>query len=169
MVKLLLLSILLIFSGASSYRDKYKELDKKRGINKDLVYLHPAFRNQVIKLLKECERQGVRVDIVETYRTPARQNRVNKRGKSQLRGGRSKHQYGLAVDLVPVKDGVWDWDSRRKFNKMGRIGERLGLVWGGRWKHLYDPGHFEWNISAEDLRNGILPVEPDTVIIPIFN
>lgn len=77
-------------------------------------------------------------------------------------GGKSKHQYGLAVDVVPIVNGKAVWDNVVLWRKVGVIGERLGLRWGGRWKHPYDPGHFEWTggLSSVHLATGMLPPVP---------
>jgi hypothetical protein len=55
----------------------------------------------------------------------------------------SKHLQGLAVDIVPYKDGKAWWQAPiQVWLRMGEIGERYGLVWGGRWKHTDNP-HFQ--------------------------
>jgi hypothetical protein len=76
--------------------------------------------------------------------------------------GRSKHQYGLAIDVVPVVKSVAVWDNAALWRKVGVIGEKLGLRWGGRWKKPYDPGHFEWTggLSSSHLHAGHLPNLP---------
>jgi len=55
----------------------------------------------------------------------------------------SKHIRGLAIDLVPVKDGKFWWSAPTNvWERMGKIGESQGLLWGGRWKNKDTP-HFE--------------------------
>ena len=54
------------------------------------------------------------------------------------------HGNGTAVDVVPVKEGggLW-WNAPMSiWIKIGRIGESLGLVWGGRWR-TWDGPHFQ--------------------------
>ena len=77
-------------------------------------------------------------------------------------GGHSRHQYGLAVDVVPMVDSMAVWNNARLWRKIGHAGERLGLRWGGRWRVTYDPGHFEWSggLSRQDLAQGHLPKIP---------
>src|SRR5688572_24217373 len=77
-------------------------------------------------------------------------------------GGKSRHQYGLAVDVVPIVDSVAVWDNHKLWRKIGLVGEHLGLQWGGRWRVLYDPGHFEWSggRSRHQLAKGHLPKIP---------
>lgn len=55
----------------------------------------------------------------------------------------SKHIQGLAIDLVPVKNGVYWWSAPKEvWERMGEIGEAHGLTWGGRWKSQDCP-HFQ--------------------------
>lgn len=139
------------------------KLESMDTIVTDLSLLHPAFRNKVIDLLIECSRRGIKIHIQETYRSITRQNKLRKLGSTitTLSGSESRHQYGLAIDLVPYCQGTVCWDT------VGRIGERLGLGWGGRWRRPYDPGHFEWKTTTEDLLSQRLPLKPDTIKIPI--
>lgn len=113
----------------------------------DLSALHPYFRDKVIELIAGCSAKGIQLAVVETYRTVAKQNEYKGLGKIYTRssGGKSKHQYGLAVDVVPIIDCIPSWHNEAVWRKVGQVGEKLGLRWGGRWRHPYDPGHFEWS------------------------
>jgi D-alanyl-D-alanine carboxypeptidase len=130
----------------------------------DLNALHPYFRDKITTLISLCKAKGIELAIVESYRTHSKQNEYQSMGKKYTRsgGGKSKHQYGLAVDVVPVIDSVAQWDNTKLWRKVGVIGEQLGLRWGGRWKSLYDPGHFEWTggLSSYHLSMGQWPQIP---------
>jgi hypothetical protein len=63
---------------------------------------------------------------------------------------RSKHLVGDAIDICPF--AVWSatgpdklsWDvSDPNWQRIGAIGEAIGLKWGGRWT-VKDLGHFEY-------------------------
>jgi hypothetical protein len=127
----------------------------------DLEALHPIFRDKIIALVHLCAQQGIQLSVVESYRTHAKQNEYKGMGKkyTNSKGGRSKHQYGLAVDLVPVVDSVAVWDNVALWKKVGVTGEKLGLRWGGRWRKPYDPGHFEWTggLTTSNLTTGHTP------------
>lgn len=131
----------------------------------DLKSLHPFFRDQVLNLIAKCKAKGIELAVVETYRTHAKQHEYKTMGKKYTSSGagRSKHQYGLAVDIVPIVNSVAVWDNVVMWRKIGAIGEKLGLRWGGRWRKPYDPGHFEWTggLTSSHLGNGKLPVLPD--------
>jgi len=61
--------------------------------------------------------------------------------------------------VVPIVDSVAMWHDPVLWRKVGTAGERLGLRWGGRWRHPYDPGHFEWTggLTSPALEKGIMP------------
>jgi hypothetical protein len=130
----------------------------------DLESLHPYFRDKVAELIRVCKASGIALVVVETYRTPAKQAEYYSMGKKYTRtpGGKSRHQYGLAVDLVPVVDSAAVWNNDRLWRKIGVAGERLGLRWGGRWRTPYDPAHFEWSdgSSIYQLAKGHWPKIP---------
>ncbi|AYB33661.1 hypothetical protein D4L85_25125 [Chryseolinea soli] len=127
----------------------------------DLNALHPYFRDKIKKLIIDCRAKGIELAVVESYRTHAKQNEYKTMGKKYTNSGagRSKHQYGLAIDVVPIVDSVAVWDNVALWRKVGVTGEKLGLRWGGRWRKPYDPGHFEWTggLTSKHLTAGILP------------
>lgn len=130
----------------------------------DLNSLHPYFRDRINELIDVCRKQGIELAVVESYRTHAKQAEYFGMGRKYTRskGGNSKHQYGLAVDVVPVIDGQAVWENQTLWKKIGVNGERLGLRWGGRWRAPYDPAHFEWSggITTTQLAKGLLPAIP---------
>ncbi|MBT1706258.1 M15 family metallopeptidase [Chryseosolibacter indicus] len=132
----------------------------------DLQSLHPYFRDKIVQLIKNCKAKGIELAIVESYRTHAKQSEYYGMGKKYTRsaGGKSKHQYGLAVDVVPVIDSVAVWDNILLWKKVGMEGEKLGLRWGGRWRSPYDPAHFEWSggMTSYQLAQGVMPLLPQT-------
>ena len=133
----------------------------------DLQALHPYFRDKVAALVQICKAAEIELAIVESYRTSAKQAEYFAMGKKYTNtpGGKSRHQYGLAVDVVPIVDSVAVWNNARLWRKIGAAGERLGLRWGGRWRVVYDPGHFEWSggLSVRDLEAGALPPIPSSL------
>jgi len=130
----------------------------------DIQALHPYFRDKVIELIKQCKANGVEIAVVESYRTHAKQHEYKTMGKKYTSSGagRSKHQYGLAIDIVPIVDSVAVWNNAALWRKVGTTGEKLGLRWGGRWRKPYDPGHFEWTggLTSVHLTRGQLPPVP---------
>lgn len=115
--------------------------------------LHPDFKPLAVKLLARLVEAGIHVKIVDTLRTEEEHRQNLARGASWVK--RSKHCDGLAIDICPWL--TWDlngpdklqWDSSDPvWERIGKIGEAAGLVWGGRWAKR-DLGHFEMPSSIE--------------------
>jgi hypothetical protein len=118
-------------------------------VSRKLDDLAPVFRPLAVELIARIAEHGIAVLIVCTARTATEQADAVRRGVSRV--ARSKHQDGLAIDLVPYSEfrlhgpDKVQWDPLDPAWKiMGAIGESLGLRWGGRWKVPHDPGHFEY-------------------------
>lgn len=110
--------------------------------------LSVRFRPLAMELLARCVEQGIAVAIVDTLRTPEEHADNLRRGVSWTT--RSKHLDGDAIDICPY--ATWDAHGPDKLNwdggdpvwqKLGAIGEAIGLRWGGRFKQR-DLGHFEY-------------------------
>ena len=140
------------------------------GLIRDVEQLKPEIREKAKKLLYLCNREGIRVMVSETLRTPEVQKAYFAQGRKPLAEVNrlrkeaglweigeaeasqkvtwirtSKHIDGLAIDVVPLKpDGKPDWNaSWAVWEAIGRLGEEAGLNWGGRWKGHTDCPHFE--------------------------
>ncbi len=68
---------------------------------------------------------------------------------------RSKHQDWLAADLGVLVDGVLIWERIEAYEKLGKLGKKFGLRWGGDWDSddLIEPTendiyHFEYMQGA---------------------
>lgn len=116
-------------------------------MDRHLDSLAPAFRPVAIVLLARLVEARIPVLIINTFRTDPEQADAIARHVSWVT--HSKHQDGLAIDLVPYAtfilhgESKLDWDaSDPVWAQIGAIGEGLGLRWGGRWAQK-DLGHFE--------------------------
>ena len=121
-----------------------------RSLN-DLSY---RFKPTVFEFLARCCEAGVPLMIIDTLRTPEEQAEHLANGVSwtpnSLHLPQPPDNKSLAIDVAPyyifqlhgpdklqwdAKDPVWE--------KIGLIGERMGMTWGGRWKQK-DLGHFQY-------------------------
>lgn len=114
--------------------------------------LDPRFKPLAIELLARMVEARIMVIIVDTLRTTAEHDANLLRGVSWVT--HSKHLEGLAIDIVPYRlyalHGVdkLHWDASDPiWQRIGAIGEQLGLRWGGRWTQK-DLGHFEYVTPA---------------------
>lgn len=101
---------------------------------------------------------GIRMVLVEGYRSPERQAELAREGRATLAGAWSScHQYGLALDSAPMREGKLQWDmgdawTRRAYFLYGELAEQAGLTWGGRWTRLKDYVHVESTRSCREAR-----------------
>lgn len=99
------------------------------------------------KFLLRCQRLGIPMFAHCVMRTADEQNDAFERGVSKARAGQSPHQYGCAVDLI---HGVKAWKlERESWLLLGHMGKEVAIqngidiVWGGDFRSLYDPAHWE--------------------------
>jgi hypothetical protein len=109
--------------------------------------LSADFKPLAMAFLARLTEAGIHVLIVDTLRTPAEHAHNLANGTSWI--NHSKHLDGDAIDVCPY--ALYDltgpdklqWDATDPiWQKIGRIGESVGLKWGGRWMKR-DMGHFE--------------------------
>lgn len=111
-----------------------------------LQSLQPSLRPILTQLLERAEEAGIPVELVQGYRSPDEQTALYTSGKGVTNAPAllSYHNYGLAADVVPkayLTLPNWNPDGPL-WDKLGPIGESLGLSWGGRWGKPDKP-HFE--------------------------
>lgn len=103
-----------------------------------------------VELIARCVEAGIMVMIVDTLRTPAEQQANVAKGVSWTLN--SKHLTGDAIDVCPYETYAlhgpdklkWD-DTDPAWQRIGQIGEALGLKWGVVKKgQRIDLGHFEY-------------------------
>ena len=118
-------------------------------MSRSLDDLSSRFRPLVDELLRQAAAAGIEVRIIDTLRTPAEQEANVAKGVSWTL--RSKHLPGPegkaeAIDIAPISVlGLKAWAPRHAdWQRLGLIGENLGLRWGGRWIKTPDLAHFEY-------------------------
>lgn len=136
-----------------------------------------------LKHIHACKLAGIDLLITCTYRSPADQNSLYAQGRTapghivtNAKAGQSLHQYQVAFDCVPLRNGkpVWgtsgngidtdptddDKDELELWQRVGLIGKSVGLEWAGDWKHNREFPHFQYTggLSLVELRAGKVPV-----------
>ena len=141
--------------------------------------LRPKTKALCKLLIEKCKEQGIDIIITQTLRSIELQNAYYSQGRESLanvnskrkavglepikesenkiitkaKGGTSPHNYGLAFDVCPVKNGVAQWNDLNTFKKIGKISESINvegytLEWGGTFKTILDLPHYQmknWN------------------------
>lgn len=133
-----------------------------------IIKLHPAIRQEVGDTIDEIERlmpTSMKIRVVQGLRTIEEQNNLYAIGRTipgkkvtNAKGGKSYHNYGLAIDFAIM----YDMDSNGSFEKLSwdifydhdKNGKRdwmqvvdafkaKGYGFGGDWKSLKDYPHLE--------------------------
>jgi peptidoglycan L-alanyl-D-glutamate endopeptidase CwlK len=134
-----------------------RETEKdNKPIEPDYNALYPPFKALVDKLLFKAQEFGLNVEVHQGLRTFQQQQKLYDQGRktpgkivTRARPGFSFHQYGIAADIVFKKNGKWSWSEEHDWNKLGELGEEIGLTWGGRFRKNPDRPHFQLNIKFE--------------------
>ncbi|GAA4274961.1 M15 family metallopeptidase [Aquimarina gracilis] len=125
--------------------------------------LHPAIQNKVRTFINRAEKEGIQLRVTDGLRTFQEQDDLYAQGRTKpgkivtnAKAGQSYHNYGLAVDVVPMVNGRPNYKD--DYQKMARIGKSLGFTWGGDFKNLSDKPHFHMTFgnSIAELQNKVL-------------
>lgn len=123
--------------------------------------LRPKIFRMANEFAEKAKKAGLEFAITEGNRSLKRQQELYNQGRTTFgnivtnaRPGYSMHNYGIAFDVVFVKNGKrtyeGDWEA------LGKLGESIGFEWGGRWKSPVDRPHFQFTAeySINDLSTG---------------
>lgn len=157
--------IVVILSLALKKRDKIKDLamdtlnylkEKTWDWRTDakIKKLHPLVQAKAKEFIIRAEKElGIKLRISSALRTWKEQDDLYAYGrtkegtrKTNAKGGQSFHNYGLAFDLVEIKEGKAIWDNPR-WNEIAKLGKSLGFEWGGDWRSFVDKPHFQYTFG----------------------
>ena len=117
--------------------------------DRDWSKLDAGFKNTVLQLFGRMESRGYQMALLEGFRSAERQGMLANKGPSvtHARVGQSRHQYGLAADVAPMRQGRLVISERdpwaaAAYQALGEEAGKLGLTWGGSWT-FRDLGHVE--------------------------
>ncbi len=117
--------------------------------------LTPATQEKYRAFASKMAEEKIPFIVTCTYRSQAEQNDLFAQGRTKpgpivTWTTLSKHTDRIAFDICINRDGAACWDVKVDVNKdgipdyeeAGKIGESVGLTWGGRWK-TPDRPHFQ--------------------------
>lgn len=139
---------------------------------RDVKQLHPELQKKITELKELCKKNGITIGISECLRTVAEQDALYAKGRTaagsvvtNCKGNTysSMHQWGNAFDFYLIMDVDGDGKSSddafnnatKLFDKVGKLGESIGLEWGGSWKSIKDKPHFQlpyWGSTTTELK-----------------
>jgi peptidoglycan L-alanyl-D-glutamate endopeptidase CwlK len=122
-----------------------------------LLQVMPALGDRVRQMAAILAQEGIRIRVVQGLRTVEEQDALYAQGRTSpgkvvtnCAGGRSYHNFGLAVDCVPSINGfnmeyAPDWDGQHPaWKRMEAVGQSLGLDSGAMWRSFPDMPHFQF-------------------------
>lgn len=74
--------------------------------------------------------------------------------------GQSYHNYGLAIDAVPLREGRPVWtigrvEDKALWTELGKLAANVSLDWGGNWQRFKDYPHIQQsNINWREMIAG---------------
>lgn len=141
--------------------------------------LHPKVSDAKNLLITQAAEKDIEIVITDGHRTKEEQDALYERGRSiegqvvtNVEGGSSYHNYGLAIDFaLKLDDGDVVWDMERDDNENGKsdwmevvtIAKDLGFDWGGDWRNFKDYPHLQmdFGLTMRQLKNGQRPQESE--------
>jgi hypothetical protein len=96
-----------------------------------------------------CKVRNLNILITDTLRTQEEQQALYAKGRTapgsvvtNARGLESPHCWGVAFDFCENVKGH-EYDDATFFERVGELGQSIGLCWGGNFKGFVDMPHFE--------------------------
>jgi peptidoglycan L-alanyl-D-glutamate endopeptidase CwlK len=132
-------------------------------MSRSLDDLRPEIRPMVDKFLAAVQAAGIDLLVTCTLRSFAEQTALYAQGRTapgyivtKAKAGESAHNFGLAVDVVPIVNGKPEWvGSDPIWEQVGEMGEQAGLEWYGAvgqpFPELPHFQHREWRLIAQQL------------------
>lgn len=150
---------------------------------KQLEGVHEYIKEKALALVSTAHCEGINIAITSGYRSNEEQAAIYGKGRSSYiyngkqygnpkekkvsnaKPGTSYHNFGLAFDFTVFDDNrqpIWNGNS---YDKVGKMGQALGLEWGGAWTGFKDRPHFQhtFGLSLAQLRSGTKPPTSVTV------
>jgi peptidoglycan LD-endopeptidase CwlK len=119
---------------------------------RNIKTLKPEVQPLARSLIEQAKALGINAKVISGYRSYEEQDALYAQGRTapgpkvtKARAGYSWHNFGLAFDIgIFSEDGKEYYGASPDYAKVGALGEKLGLTWGGSWD-FHDPPHFQFN------------------------
>jgi peptidoglycan LD-endopeptidase CwlK len=135
--------------------------------SRSLDDLQPKVAAKARSLIARCQTESIDLIVTSTYRDQEAQAALYALGRTKpgsivtnARPGESFHNWRVAFDVVPLRHGKPVWGTSGQdlilWEKVGALGESVGLEWAGRWRKFREFPHFQWTggLSLVELQAG---------------
>ncbi|MBO0887490.1 M15 family metallopeptidase [Candidatus Bathyarchaeota archaeon] len=118
-----------------------------------LQKVHPLLAEKIRAMASQLMAEGIPIRVTQGLRTWEEQEDLYRQGRNgdtrpivtNAPPGFSFHQFGLAVDCVPMTDKGPDWNiTHPVWQRMIAVGQSLGLTSGATWRSFPDAPHFQY-------------------------
>lgn len=127
------------------------------GFKESASGLLPAVQKLADLFIALAATEGFNLRVTSGWRSFEEQEKLYAQGRTtpgkivtNARAGESWHNWGCAFDVADrIRGYDIDWE------RVGKIGERCGFEWGGRWAGFIDRPHFQLTLgyTLEDFQN----------------
>lgn len=135
--------------------------------SRKLEDLNPVVEEKARDFLALCKAEGIEVIVTSTYRDAESQNALYAQGRTapgkkvtNAKAGQSWHNWRVAFDVVPLRNGKPVWgttgEDLKLWRRIGAIGKSCGLEWAGDWRTFREFPHFQFTggLSLADFQAG---------------
>lgn len=116
---------------------------------RNLDACHPEFAAKAKAVLNACEDRGVHLLVTCTKRSLEEQAALYAQGRTapgkivtNAKPGQSAHNFGMAMDVVPIRNGkaIWNADDPA-WQVYGEEVRKANLEWAGDWHRFKEYPH----------------------------
>lgn len=127
----------------------------------ELSKIQPHVAKKAQEALDQADREGLDILVTDGLRTYAEQASLYAKGRTKpgsivtnAKPGQSYHNFGLAFDMVVIKNGKAIWSVGSEWRRFAAIAKSKGFEWGGDWSSFKDYPHFQMTggLSLADCR-----------------
>ena len=119
--------------------------------SRSVLELRDDARLKALEWQQNCADIGIKVIFTSTFRDSEYQNYLFDQGRknnqkivTNAKAGESKHNHRIAWDFCIMNGKKCDWNNLEAFVMAGKVAEKLGLKWAGRWQgKLKEMAHIE--------------------------
>lgn len=135
--------------------------------SRNISDLLPQVQPLANAFIEKCKAEGIELLITSTYRDKESQAALFAQGRTtpgkivtNARAGQSFHNYRVAFDVVPLRNGKPVWDTNNEnavlWKRIGAIGVECGLEWAGNWRTFKEFPHFQFTggLTLADFQAG---------------
>lgn len=120
-----------------------------------------------LDFISSSKSAGIDLLVTSTYRDLESQAALYAQGRTapgrivtNAKPGQSYHNFGVALDVVPIRNGKLVWDDKDSiWQDVGKLGEASGFEWAGRWTRFREYPHFQYTggLTLSQLASGMKP------------